>query len=214
MTSSTLSKLRRSQGAFFAALITLSMTAAAYAGCSKSDSQTPATNSNAQSIDQNQPMSSASTTPESSQPQASQPAAQAATPAPTTAPAEMPEGNPGKHGDTIITASGLEYIDTKVGTGGPVTKGQTVTVNYTGRLLNGTIFDSNVDPKFGHVQPFTVKIPGGVIQAWNEGILGMKVTGKRRLICPPNLAYGSRGMGSAIPPNSTLIFDVELLKVQ
>jgi peptidylprolyl isomerase len=196
---------RRGQGAFVAALLTLSMSAVSYAGCAKSDnSQTPAASS--QTIDQNQPMSSASTTPESSQPQTAQPTA-----APT--PSSM-EAAPEKAGDTITSPTGLKYIDTKVGTGAPVTKGQTVSVNYTGKLLNGTTFDSNVDPKFGHVQPFTTAIPGGVIPAWNEGILGMKVGGKRRLICPPNLAYGSRGAGAAIPPNSTLIFDVELLKVQ
>ena len=117
-------------------------------------------------------------------------------------------------GDTITTSTGLKYIDMAAGTGAPVTKGQTVSVNYTGKLLTGKTFDSNVDPAFGHVQPFTTSIPGRVIEAWNQGILGMKVGGKRRLICPPDLAYGSRGAGGAIPPNATLIFDVELLKVQ
>ncbi len=206
-TTSRFSFLKR-QGAVIVALASLSISSAAFAGCSKSDTQTPATNSNTQSVDPNQPMSSASTTTESNQPTASQPAVQPAAPAPTA------EITPGKSGDTITTASGLKYIDTKVGTGAAVSKGQTVSVNYTGRLMNGTIFDSNVDPKFGHVQPFSTAIPGRVIQAWNEGILGMKVGGKRHLICPPNLAYGSGGMGKTIPPNSTLIFDVELLKVQ
>jgi FKBP-type peptidyl-prolyl cis-trans isomerase len=199
------------QGALLVALASLSISTATYAGCAKSDnSQTSATNT--QSVDPNQPMSSASTTSESSQPTASQPAAQPVAPAPAAM--ETAEIKPGKSGDTITTASGLKYIDTKVGTGAPVSKGQTVSVNYTGKFLNGKTFDSNVDPAFGHVQPFTTAIPGGVIQAWNEGIIGMKVGGQRHLICPPNLAYGSRGMGTAIPPNSTLTFDVELLKVQ
>ena len=202
--------IRRSKGAVIAALISLSMSSAAFAGCAKSDTQTPAANSNSQSIDPNQPMSSASTTPQSGQPQTSQPAAQPATPAPTAT-----EVTPGKSGDTITTASGLKYIDTKVGTGASPVKGQTITVNYTGTLLNGKTFDSNVDPAFGHVSPFSTAIGvGRVIPAWDEGMLSMKIGGKRRLICPPNLAYGSRGAGASIPPNSTLIFDVELLKVQ
>ncbi len=197
---------RRSQGAVVAALISLSISAVSYAGCAKSDnSQTPAASS--QTIDPNQPMSSASTTSESSQPTAAQPTA-------APAPATMETAAPEKVGDTVKSPSGLEYIDTKIGTGAAVTKGQTVSVNYTGMLMNGTKFDSNVDPKFNHVQPFTTQIPGRVIEGWNEGILGMKVGGKRRLICPPNMAYGQRGMPPTIPANSTLIFDVELLKVQ
>ncbi len=217
MTTSTHSTFRRSQGAFFAALIILFMSTATYAGCSKSDTQTPATNSNSQTIDPNQPMSSASTTPESGQPQASQPAAQAAAPAPTPMPPPMesPQHKPGKFGDTVVTASGLEYVDLVVGKGASPVKGQTITVNYTGKLTNGKTFDSNVDPDFHHPQPFSTAIGvGRVIPAWDEGMLSMKVGGKRRLICPPNLAYGSRGAGASIPPNSTLIFDVELLKVQ
>ncbi len=202
MKNSTLSTIRRSQGAFFAALLSLSISAVSYAGCAKSDnSQTPATNS--QTIDQNQPMSSASATPQSGQ-----------SSAPTATPAPAPEVA-GKAGDTVTTASGLQYIDMTVGTGAAPVKGQTITVNYTGKLTNGKTFDSNVDPAFGHVQPFSTAIGvGRVIAAWDEGMLSMKVGGKRRLICPPNLAYGSRGAGAAVPPNATLIFDVELLKVQ
>ncbi len=132
-----------------------------------------------------------------------------AAPAPTAAPEMM------KAGDTITTKSGLKYIDMKVGTGAMPVKGQTITVNYTGTLTNGKTFDSNVDPNFHHVEPFSTAIGvGRVIPAWDEGMLSMKVGGKRRLICPPNLAYGERGMPPTIPGNSTLIFDVELLKVQ
>ena len=200
------SSLKR-QGAVLIALASLSISSATYAGCAKSDSQTPATNT--QSVDPNQPMSSAST--ESSQPQSnpSQPAAQPAAPAPTAM--ETAEIKPGKSGDTITTKSGLQYIDLKVGTGAMPVKGQTISVHYVGKLTNGKTFDSNVDP----APPFTTAIGvGRVIPAWDEGMLTMKVGGKRRLICPPNLAYGSRGAGAAVPPNSTLIFDVDLLKVQ
>ncbi len=196
---------RRGQGVVFAALLSLSMSAVAYAGCSKTENtQMTDTTSYSQPAD---PPTTA--TPPSGQQTSTQPdASQAATPA-----QEM--SNPGKHGDTVITASGLEYIDLKKGTGAAPTKGQTITVNYTGKLTNGKTFDSNVDPDFHHVAPFSTKIGvGQVIPAWDEGMLTMKVGGKRRLICPPNLAYGPRGMPPTIPPNSTLIFDVELLKVQ
>jgi peptidylprolyl isomerase len=210
MTTSTTSRFSflKRQGVVLVALASLTISSATYAGCAKSDSQTPATNSNTQSADPNQSMSSASTSSESNQPTA-QPAA------PAPAAMETTEIKPGKSGDTITTPSGLKYIDTKVGTGASPVKGQTITVNYTGTLLNGKTFDSNVDPQFGHVSPFSTAIGvGRVIPAWDEGMLSMKIGGKRRLICPPNLAYGSRGAGASIPPNSTLIFDVELLKVQ
>ena len=117
--------------------------------------------------------------------------------------------------DTTTTASGLQYIDTQVGAGAQPRAGQTVTVNYTGRLTNGTTFDSNVDPKFGHVEPFQFQIGmSQVIKGWDEGLSTMKVGGKRQLIIPPQLGYGARGAGSAIPPNSTLVFDVELVGVK
>ncbi len=122
---------------------------------------------------------------------------------------------PGKHGDTTVTASGLMYIDQKVGKGASPKVGQTITVNYTGKLPNGTTFDSNVDPAKGHVKPFETKIGvGQVIKGWDEGMMSMKVGGKRKLIIPSELGYGPNGQGADIPPNSTLIFDVELLKVQ
>ena len=111
--------------------------------------------------------------------------------------------------------SGLKYIDKKVGKGAMPKKGETIVVNYTGMLLNGKTFDSNVDPLFGHLQPFKTKIGvGQVIPGWDEGMISMKVGGKRRLIIPPDLGYGPRGMGDRIPPNSTLVFDVELLSVE
>lgn len=119
-----------------------------------------------------------------------------------------------KRGDTTITPSGLMYIDVKVGKGESPKQGQEVTVNYTGQLVNGTVFDSNVDPKFGHVSPYTTAIGvGQVIPGWDEGLMTMKPGGKRKLIIPSDLAYGSQGQGM-IPPDAMLIFDVELLSVK
>ena len=91
--------------------------------------------------------------------------------------------------------------------------GDILVMNYTGRLTDGTVFDSNVDPKFGHVSPFKFTLGAGdVIRGWDEGLLGMKIGEKKTLTIPPEKGYGSRGVGS-IPPNSTLIFEVELLAI-
>jgi peptidylprolyl isomerase len=112
--------------------------------------------------------------------------------------------------DTIKTASGLEYADITVGTGASPVQGSRVTVHYTGVLENGKKFDSSVDRD----EPFVFPIGmGQVIAGWDEGVMSMKVGGKRRLIIPSNLGYGTRGAGGVIPPNATLIFDVELLRV-
>ena len=112
--------------------------------------------------------------------------------------------------DTITTPSGLKYIDEVVGTGDSPTKGKSVKVHYTGRLTDGKKFDSSVD----RGQPFVFSIGvGQVIKGWDEGVMSMKVGGKRQLIIPPELGYGARGAGGAIPPNAELIFDVELLGV-
>ena len=111
--------------------------------------------------------------------------------------------------------TGLQVTTTKEGTGTGAAKGDTVTVNYTGALTDGTVFDSNVDPKFGHVQPFTFALGTGmVIQGWDQGVLGMKVGEKRHLVIPANLAYGDRGAGSLIPPGATLTFDVEVVGIK
>lgn len=91
--------------------------------------------------------------------------------------------------------------------------GDTVSMNYTGRLENGTVFDSNVDPKFQHTEPFTFTLGAGqVIAGWDKGIVGMKVGESKTLTIPPKDGYGARGQGP-IPPNSTLIFEVELLAI-
>ena len=108
------------------------------------------------------------------------------------------------------TASGLQWKDVVVGTGAEVKSGSTVSVNYTGTLTNGVKFDSSYDRGV----PFSFAVGQGlVIPGWDEGLLGMKVGGKRELIIPPSLAYGDRDLG-VIPPNSTLRFEVEVVGVK
>jgi FKBP-type peptidyl-prolyl cis-trans isomerase len=108
------------------------------------------------------------------------------------------------------TASGLAYKDTKVGDGPVAQAGQMASVHYTGWLPDGTKFDSSRDAG----QPFGFTIgQGQVIKGWDEGVAGMKVGGRRLLVIPPDLGYGAQGSGP-IPPNSTLVFDVELLGVK
>jgi peptidylprolyl isomerase len=112
--------------------------------------------------------------------------------------------------ETTKTETGLIYKDHVIGSGNSPEIGKKVTVHYTGKLLDGTIFDSSVERK----QPFSFTIGiGQVISGWDEGVMTMKVGGKRTLTIPANLAYGSRGAGKLIPPDSTLEFDVELLAV-
>ena len=114
--------------------------------------------------------------------------------------------------ETQTTASGLQYIDEKAGTGATPRSGQRVKVHYTGWLKSGKKFDSSVD----RGEPFVFVIGAGqVIKGWDEGVATMKVGGKRKLIIPPQLAYGNRDVGGGlIPPNSELTFDVELLGVE
>jgi FKBP-type peptidyl-prolyl cis-trans isomerase len=114
-------------------------------------------------------------------------------------------------GQEVTTSSGLQYVDRVLGTGEVAVAGKTTTVHYTGWLENGKKFDSSVD----RGQPFSFPLGGGrVIKGWDEGVQGMKVGGKRKLTIPSNLGYGSRGAGGVIPPNATLVFDVELLEVK
>jgi|SRR5438128_9721711 len=115
-----------------------------------------------------------------------------------------------KVGQEVTTPTGLKYVDEVVGTGEKPRLGKTVVVEYTGTLTDGTKFDSSKD----HGQPYEFRLgTGTVIQGWDEGILSMKVGGKRKLIVPPNLGYGAQGKGQ-IPPNATLIFEIELLGVK
>ncbi len=117
----------------------------------------------------------------------------------------------GSSGTKVQTPSGLKYVDQVIGTGASPSPGKQVKVHYTGTLENGTKFDSSVD----RGQPFTFVIgTGGVIKGWDEGVMTMKVGGKRKLIIPGNLGYGQAGSPPKIPPNATLLFDVELLDVK
>jgi peptidylprolyl isomerase len=129
--------------------------------------------------------------------------ATAATPAPSA-----PQS--AKVGQKMTTPSGLEYIDEKIGTGPEPVAGQHVTVHYVGTLQDGTKFDSSRDRH----EPFVFKIGRGeVIAGWDEGVMTMHVGGLRKLIIPAKLAYGAAGAGGVIPPNATILFEVELLAV-
>ncbi len=126
-------------------------------------------------------------------------------------PASPPTQPPVAASGLVTTPSGLQYRDDKVGTGSSPAQGHTVIVNYKGTLTDGTKFDSSYDRN----EPFDFKIGvGGVIKGWDEGVMSMKVGGKRHLVIPPELAYGADGIKGVIPPNATLIFDVELLEVR
>ena len=109
------------------------------------------------------------------------------------------------------TQSGLDYIEVEAGTGAQAVAGKVVSVHYTGKLQNGTVFDSSIP----RGEPITFQLgKGSVIKGWDEGIALMKVGGKAQLVIPPNLAYGESGAGGVIPPNATLIFDVELVSIK
>ncbi len=109
------------------------------------------------------------------------------------------------------TPSGLEYVETLAGTGAQAVAGKTVSVHYTGKLTNGKVFDSS----YTRGEPLSFPLGAGrVIKGWDEGIALMKVGGKATLTIPPELGYGARGAGGVIPPNATLIFEVELVSIK
>lgn len=132
-------------------------------------------------------------------------------PAPTTVTETLiASNNTMPDADVVTTESGLKYKELQKGTGATPKNGQTVVVHYIGTLEDGTKFDSSRDRN----QPFSFKLGAGqVIKGWDEGLSTMKVGDRRQLIIPPELGYGARGAGGVIPPNATLIFDVELLKI-
>jgi FKBP-type peptidyl-prolyl cis-trans isomerase FkpA len=115
---------------------------------------------------------------------------------------------------TVTTASGLQFTDHTEGSGAAATAGQDVRVHYTGWLFNDGVKGQKFDSSRDRNDPFEFSLGAGmVIRGWDEGVAGMKVGGQRTLIIPPDLGYGARGAGGVIPPNATLMFDVELLAV-
>lgn len=133
---------------------------------------------------------------------------------PAEEPAEVDTFNPEQDlnlDEMTRTDSGLHYLDLLPGTGETAIAGRQISVHYTGWLTDGTKFDSSRD----RGDPFVMPLGAGhVISGWDEGLEGMRVGGKRRLVIPPELAYGDRGAGTVIPPGATLVFEVELLEVR
>ncbi len=141
---------------------------------------------------------------------AATPAAATTSAATTAAPADSSAPVAAPAPQTDAPAS-LQMTDVKVGSGVEAADGKKVTVNYTGTLMDGTKFDSTKD----HGTPFSFVLGSGmVIAGWDQGLKGMKEGGTRKLVIPPHLAYGNRSVGGVIPPNSTLVFEIELLKVE
>jgi FKBP-type peptidyl-prolyl cis-trans isomerase FkpA len=125
-------------------------------------------------------------------------------------PSDSQDSTPASSSNSEGKAGGLTISDEAVGAGPAAKNGDRVTVHYTGWLLDGTKFDSSKDKN----EPFSFTLgAGNVIPGWDQGVAGMKVGGKRKLIIPPELGYGARGAGGVIPPNATLKFEVQLLKI-
>ncbi len=129
--------------------------------------------------------------------------------------AEVTGNSPENNMENPQDTKGVKITVIKEGNGQTAKSGDTVAMNYTGTLSDGTVFDSNVDPKFNHVQPFVFTIGAGqVISGWDIGVAGMKIGEKRKLVIEPEFAYGEAGAGGVIPPNATLSFDVELIAIK
>jgi FKBP-type peptidyl-prolyl cis-trans isomerase len=110
----------------------------------------------------------------------------------------------------VVTPSGLKYIDLKLGQGDAADVGKVLEVRYSGWLANGVKFDSSIDDR-----PFTFRLgTGDAIKGWDEGLMGMRAGGKRRLVIPPELGFGKQGVGSVVPPNAVLVYEFELLAVR
>ena len=125
--------------------------------------------------------------------------------------ASPPDGPSAKLGPKAVKLpTGLQYEDLVTGTGAEAKTGSSIEVHYTGTLTTGMKFDSSRDRN----EPYALTLPGQVIQGWNDGIPGMKVGGKRKLVVPPALGYGNEGSGAKIPPGATLVFEIELVKVK
>jgi len=118
---------------------------------------------------------------------------------------------PAAGGKEVVTPSGLKYLDLKIGEGAEAATGKIVAVHYVGWLKDGTKFDSSRDRD----RPFTFRLGAGdAIKGWDEGLVGMKVGGKRKLVIPPELGFGKQGVGSVVPPNAVLFYEFELLEVR
>lgn len=122
------------------------------------------------------------------------------------------KGHPGPDpGREVVTASGLRYVDLRLGQGDEAASGKIIEVHYIGWLGDGTRFDSSRD----HDHPFTFRLGAGdALKGWDEGLVGMKVGGKRKLVIPPGLGFGKQGIGSVVPPNAILYYEFELLGVR
>lgn len=143
-------------------------------------------------------------------PKAEEPAPESTTPETTSSQPETSESTASATAPRTGDAAELKIEDEVVGKGAEAKSGDTVSVHYTGWLTDGTKFDSSLDRN----QPFQFALgQGQVIKGWDEGVAGMKVGGKRKLTIPPDMGYGAQGAGGVIPPNATLVFEVELLSV-
>ena len=123
----------------------------------------------------------------------------------------QPNESPAPPGREVVTPSGLKYVDLKIGVGEAAAEGKILEVSYWGKLAaNGVRFESSMED-----HPFTFRLGAGdAIKGWDEGLLGMKVGGKRRLVIPPELGFGKQGVGSVVPPNAVLVYELELLAVR